>query len=227
MEEQERIEILKERNELSEFRLCQIDRENTVSEPFRTFFRQTARLLLNKMEESDRICYEQEEIASRQLGVLYGRHLSLLYTKILEEKRKSGLEELETRVIFEELLIQIYNLFEENNAEFISEKQIHDIMYWFFSDYSECFVQEDLRLLKEGKLPPLENRIWALYGDKKYKERYLQAFYLAAEQLKLQAFIPIRIDSFPCEIPRKKMELMLKMREERNQILTQLNEENL
>lgn len=225
MEEQERMEILGERRELSELRLSQIEHENTVSEPFRTFFRQTAKLLLNKIEESGRICYEQEEIAGNQLGVLYGRHLSLLYAKILEEKRRSGLEELEIRIIFYELLIQIYNLFEE---EFISEKQVYDIIYWFFSDYSECFVQEDLNLLKKGELPPLENRIWALYGDKKYKERYLQAFYLAVENLadKTEMFPFIKIDTFPYEMTKKKMDLMLKMREERNQILVQFNENN-
>lgn len=217
-------ELLQEREELSRERLLEIQKENILKEPFLTYFQQCAGVILGTLSEN-RIHYEDEAIASNYLGVLYGRLFSLLYAKILEEANEFEWQKPEHKVIFSELLIEIYNLMEQ---EIVWERQISEIIYWFLSDYSELFVLEDLVQLQKGREPKLEQRIWALFGDKKYKERYLQAFYQALESWKGKTieFLPIIVGSDNYEMSEKKMALMLKMKEERQRIMGEFHENN-
>lgn len=216
-QEEEPNAILREREELACYRFREILGEPKLSEPFYSYFCQTIRLLLGDTAKQDRYPYEDESAAWEHLGVRYGTQLSLLYAKLLEEQTQGRLTSLETKVIFSELLLEIYCLFEDN---LVSEHQIYEIMYWFFSDYSELFVREDLQQMLLGREPALENRIWGLYADKKYKERYLQAFYQEVEQQdKILEMIPTLSPSIPYEMTDKKETLLLKMKKERMEIL--------
>ncbi|MGN0297609.1 MAG: hypothetical protein ACI4C1_00245 [Lachnospiraceae bacterium] len=227
----QQLDFLAEREELCCLRLTQIQQEYTLAEPFLSFFQQTAGLLCGSCSSGKIISYENEMIATEYLGNLYGKQLSLLYGKLLEEVQNHFGLNREKKVIFSELLIEIYNLFED---EFVSESSVYEVMYWFFSDYSELLVQEDVQWLLQGIEPPLENRIWRLYADRKYKERYLQALtqYLYSAQFlehchdRKKFFFVTKFPAICEETTEKKMALMLKMKEERNQILVQFNENN-
>lgn len=218
MMQQEQDTFLLERRELTQYRFQEILAQSKLPEPFGTYFCQTIQLLLGNTTRDLSFPYEDETAACERLGVLYGTQLSLLYAKLLDEKTQGNLTSLETKVIFSELLLEIYCLFENN---LVSEHQIHEIIYWFFSDYSELFVKEDLQQLIRGREPSLENRIWGLYADKKYKERYLQAFYQEIEEYPYDTLemIPIFIPSLPYKMTDRKKTLLLKMKKERMEIL--------
>ena len=87
-------------------------------------------------------CYETSygnpAYAAEQLGESYGKLLGMLYADIRSltpyafEGRNFEL------TIFGELLVEIYNCFEQEKEPAIEE--IRNILYWFFHDYGEIFT---------------------------------------------------------------------------------------
>ncbi|MCI8634029.1 MAG: aminopeptidase [Eubacterium sp.] len=155
-------------------RIGEICREQRVPEQYRDYFGKTAEHIcfldeilrksgtgeledrsLSECEECNRRLYEEltpgnyedsyanPATAVRLLGEDYGGLLCFLYTRL----RGMFAYAFEGRrmhfTIFCELFVEIYHCFEQEGGT--KPKEIQQILYWFFHDYSEVFAEDKVR----------------------------------------------------------------------------------
>lgn len=84
--------------------------------------------------------YANPKYAAEILGEKYGKILSFLYTEIRGEIPYVFEHRLLYLSICNELFIEIYNCFEEE--EHSEDKRLKDIIYWFASDYCDVFLAD-------------------------------------------------------------------------------------
>lgn len=167
----ENIEI-SERYELALDRVKKIVHETTVDRPYREFFSKEAEFLLSVMnlyeqvqygdyenfslkelEEKNEVLYGEirhhydhsylnPEYAVRILGEEYGRELMYLAVSLRKCIVPAVIQRLTDLVVYSELFIEIYNIFEAGENV---KKNISDIIYWFEHDYSEVFLSDSIR----------------------------------------------------------------------------------
>lgn len=95
-------------------------------------------------------CYANPTVAVELLGEEFGQTLCFLYTELRVaipyafEGRKRDI------TILCELFVQIYNCFE--SEEGADKKEVEQIIYWFFHDYSEIFVEQSVREMLDPSL---------------------------------------------------------------------------
>lgn len=87
--------------------------------------------------------YANPAFAVKRLGAEYGQMLSFLYSELRGEIPAIYEGRMLAVVILNELFIEIYNLFEDN--EQLSPKAIRAIVYYFASDYAEETVAYRIR----------------------------------------------------------------------------------
>ena len=164
--------MIEERYELAMERIRMIQSEETVKEPYRTYFRQMAefvqmldelrgellegryqKLALNELKEWNRRLYQDilpdqyeksyanPDYACALLGEEYGQILSALYTELRGAIVYVFECKTEYLAVLYELLIEVYNQFEEEQ----DMKAIHNIFYWYASDYCDVFVADRIR----------------------------------------------------------------------------------
>ncbi len=153
-----------ERHALTVERIRSIVEEKTTKEPYRTYFKSTAAFLLqveavrNRMTEEKSLEVLQEEnqalyadvlpgqydrsfanpaYACEQLGDTFGQLFSFLYAELRAEIAYVYENRLFYLTILNELFIEVYNRFEEQEEP--SYEEIRDILYWFASDYCDVF----------------------------------------------------------------------------------------
>ena len=101
------------------------------------------RLYQDILPENYETSYANPAYAVEKLGEAYGQILSFLYTELRGsivyafEKRTEYLD-----ILFE-LLIEVYNQFEE--AQMPDERSIRETIYWYASDYCDVFVADRIR----------------------------------------------------------------------------------
>ena len=94
--------------------------------------------------------YANPTVAVELLGEGFGQMLCFLYTELRAaipfafEGRKRDI------TILCELFVQIYNCFE--SEEGADKKEVEQIIYWFFHDYSEIFVEQSVREMLDPAL---------------------------------------------------------------------------
>lgn len=167
--------IVRERYGLTIERLHGILTEETVAEPYRSYFRKTAEflLMLHKiwediqirdwkevpeyiLEEENKRLYEdilpQQYVTSyanpvyakEKLGETFGMFLSALYAELRGGIAYVFENKVEYLSILNELFIEIYNCFEEEEPEY---KRVSEIFYWYANDYCDVFVAD--RILEQ------------------------------------------------------------------------------
>ncbi|MEG2304302.1 MAG: aminopeptidase [Lachnospiraceae bacterium] len=158
-----------ERYELSVVRINQIVTEESVSKKYRDYFREVASFLLQidrvfQRKVQKLVCSMEELQAENQqlyqdilvenyeksyanptyavqiLGKTYGQILSFLYTELRGEIGYAYEQKLEYLVICNELFIEIYNCFEEEEEP--KQQEILEIIYWYASDYCDVFMAD-------------------------------------------------------------------------------------
>lgn len=163
-------EEVEERRELIAGRIAGILKEETVQEPFRSYFCHVSAFVTelireeaecwanhinnrtqNEWKESNQKWYQEiypehysksyanPEYAVKTLGESYGKMLSALYADIRSLIPYAYEGRIYEITVFAELLVEIYNRFEEE--ELPEEKEIQQIIYWFFHDYGEVFTE--------------------------------------------------------------------------------------
>lgn len=178
---EEENQLVRERYDLSMERITQIGEEHLVETKYQEYFNRTAKFILmigsfvkelesGKMEHADLVTLEQwntrfyEDIleeqysksyanpgyAVKQLGKEYGQLMSFLYTEIRGMIVYAHEYHLENITKYCELFIQVYNAFEEEENPLVEE--IHQIIYWFISDYSDQDIAKRLRELMDPSL---------------------------------------------------------------------------
>ena len=96
-------------------------------------------ILPDAYEES----YANPSFAVRVLGDEYGQLLSFLYAELRGSIAYVFEEKTEYLDILFELLIEIYNQFEEEARPDL--ERIRDSIYWYASDYCDVFVADRIR----------------------------------------------------------------------------------
>lgn len=161
-----------ERHELVLERINEMIGEETVRMPYRTFFTETAKFILmcedvyrmKKSGELDNLTLDEWEELNEKLysGILrdnyiesnanpdyavkcygeYGKKLALLYTEIRSMIPYVFEERLADITILEEIFVQIYSLFCEDE---LNENEITEALYYFISDNCDMVLPERLR----------------------------------------------------------------------------------
>lgn len=167
-------EQVKERYELSVERIRAIAGEETVAPVYREYFRTVAGFISDICdiwervetkgyqqctpeelreeneaiyrdirEEHYEVSYANPQYAVSKFGKELGQFLCALYAEIRGEIAYVYERQLEYLAICNELFIEVYNCFED--AETPQYKELHDIFYWYASDYCDVFVADRIR----------------------------------------------------------------------------------
>ena len=162
---------MEERYYLTLERIMKITEENTVKEPYQSYFRHVAEFLLSihdikdsrhtsarasmtkeRLEEEMQMLYydvlpqnyetsyANPEYAVRELGEELGAFLSALYTELRGDIGYVYEERYDYIVIGNELFIEIYNKFEEEETP--SPESLKEIFYWYASDYCDVYAAD-------------------------------------------------------------------------------------
>ena len=162
---------MEERYYLTLERIMKITEENTVKEPYQSYFRHVAEFLLRihdikdsrhtsarasmtkeRLEEEMQMLYydvlprnyetsyANPEYAVRELGEELGAFLSALYTGLRGDIGYVYEERYDYIVIGNELFIEIYNKFEEEETP--SPESLKEIFYWYASDYCDVYAAD-------------------------------------------------------------------------------------
>lgn len=209
-------EAVRERHELALERIGQFKREETVAEPFRSFFRKTAGFILlaeeiyNRQEkgELDSLSIDEAETLNRRLyedilpgqyetsyanpayavkalGSEFGQYLSFLYTEIRGMIIYAFESRLRDMTILEEVLIEVYNLFEDEKTEL---KELKEILYYFVSDYCDVMLTYRVRETLDPSLDFAKSIIMdSDLSDLCYLYRFGE--YISDAELKVASFL--------------------------------------
>lgn len=195
----ENIEI-SERYELAFDRIKRIAVETALKSPYKEFFAKEAEFLLSVMnlfeqvqygdyenftleelEEKNKVFYEElrenyensylnPEYATRTLGADCGTYLMYLAAVLRRCICAAIVQKLTDIVIYSELFIEIYNLFETGEN---LQKNIHNAIYSFEHDYCAVFLADSIReMLDESRSVYREIVMEADLNDIKYLYQY-------------------------------------------------------
>lgn len=123
--------------------------------------------------------------AVQELGEEFGRILSFLYTELRSERAFVFEQNLEKITILNELFLEIYCMFEE---EEVSYKQIKDTIYWFLYDYADDWAGYRVRELVD---PELDFATSIIMDSNLNDLRYLYSYgdYISEVELKTAEFL--------------------------------------
>lgn len=129
--------------------------------------------------------YGNPSYAAARLGREMGKLLSFLYAEIRGDIVYAFEGRMLDMVIYNEALIEIYNLFEEGIP---SEKSVRDVLYWCISDY--CDVTLTYRI-RESVDPSLDFARKLIMESDLSDLSYLYRFgeYVSLEELKVAEFL--------------------------------------
>lgn len=208
---------VEERYPLVMERIAQIETEETVLEPYRSYFRHAARFLqeikkeeaaltsgqadsrtLAEWQQINRALYEEilpenyeksyanPTYAVEALGETFGKMLSALYADIRSLIPCAYQGRVYEITIFAELLVEIYNCFEEEEVP--EEKEIQQIIYWFNHDYGELFMEMSVLALTSPELDFVTGIIMnSDLEDLSYLYRY--GYYITENERKTAEFL--------------------------------------
>lgn len=156
---------IRERYDLTLERIRMIPTEESVASAYRDYFQKTAEYILELdailnsaslekasvhsfAEQYDK-SYANPEFAVQMMGEEVGRYLCLLYAEMGRGIADVHQKKIDYLTIRNELFIEIYNCFEEENEP--NMKELRSILYWYVSDYYEVFVTDRIREVLLGK----------------------------------------------------------------------------
>ena len=210
-------ESIKERYELAMERIALMEQEESVREPYRSYFHKAAAfvlmvkqvatmtledrlagLSLKEQEGLNRALYEDvigenyqysyanPAYAVQKFGEKFGKLLSFLMTEL----RSIIIYAFECRLyeitIFMELLIEVYNYFEEEDD--YTYKDVKRAIYDFMSDYCEVLVENRVRDLVDSELTFARDIIMESdLTDLRYLYQYGE--YITENELKTAQFL--------------------------------------
>ena len=130
--------------------------------------------------------YGNPAYAVERLGEIHGRILSFLYAELRAMIVYAFEQRLEEMVILQELLIEVYNCFEQE--ELPSYRSIQQILYWYVSDYSERTVS---RRIREAVDPTLDFAVRIIMDADLSDLRYLYRYgeYISENEWKTAEFM--------------------------------------
>lgn len=130
--------------------------------------------------------YANPAYAVKTLGEEYGQLLCFLYGEIRGDILYAFEGRLLEMVIYNEALIEIYNLFEE--PELPGRQEVHDVLYWCISDYCDQTLPYRVR---EGVDPSLDFMKRVIMDSDLTDLSYLYRFgdYISKDEETMAAFL--------------------------------------
>lgn len=210
-------EEVEERYPLVIERMRQIEEEETVPQPYRSYFRHVSSFLLRlagleeevtsgKWEQKDLEEIKRENVslyeeilpenygksyanpkyAVEMLGETYGKMFSALYADIRSLIPYAFEGRIYDITIFSELFVEIYNGFE--TEELLTEREVQQIIYWFFHDYGEIFTEFNVMAQTNPELDFYTRIIMdSDLNDMRYLYRYGR--YITENEIKTAEFL--------------------------------------
>ena len=130
--------------------------------------------------------YANPTYATSEFGEELGKLLCFLYTEIRGDIVYAFENRMLDMVIWNEALIEIYNLFEEEESP--APQRVHDVLYWCISDYCDVTLTYRIRESLDPKLDFARTIIMESdYQDTSYLYRFGE--YVSREDEKMAAFI--------------------------------------
>ena len=209
---------MEERYYLTLERIMKITEENTVKEPYQSYFRHVAEFLLRihdikdsrhtsarasmtkeRLEEEMQMLYydvlpqnyetsyANPEYAVRELGEELGAFLSALYTELRGDIGYVYEERYDYIVIGNELFIEIYNKFEEEETP--SPESLKEIFYWYASDYCDVYAAD--RVVEQVDPEAYDFAVKRIMESDLTDLRYLYRFgeYVSENELKTAEYL--------------------------------------
>lgn len=209
---------MEERYYLTLERIMKITEENTVKEPYQSYFRHVAEFLLRihdikdsrhtsarasmtkeRLEEEMQMLYydvlpqnyetsyANPEYAVRELGEELGAFLSALYTELRGDIGYVYEERYDYIVIGNELFIEIYNKFEEEETP--SPESLKEIFYWYASDYCDVYAAD--RVVEQIDPEAYDFAVKRIMESDLTDLRYLYRFgeYVSENELKMAEYL--------------------------------------
>ena len=171
-------EQIRERYELTLERIRMIPTEESVISVYRDYFQKTAEFILkvdailNRVssktldswvaEEDYDTSYANPEFAVQTMGEDIGRYLCALYAEIQNGIEDASRSKIDYLTIRNELFVEIYNCFEEENEPNI--KELRNILYWYVSDYYEVFVTDRIKEMFLGEATSKDSQYHLFLG---------------------------------------------------------------
>ena len=210
-------EQAEERFSLVMERIAEIAEETDVPEKFDDYFKKTAAFLLQLKNVSEKAekdtlkdasltecekqnagfyddikaenygkSYGNPTYAVEKLGEEYGQILSALYAECRKRITDVYAAKKMNVTITAELFVEIYNYFEDKEG--IDKTAIEQAIYWYFHDYSEVFVENQIREMIDP-VDSLYKKIImkADLSDLSYLYQY--GFYIGENELGIAAFL--------------------------------------
>lgn len=202
---------MNERYELTLERIESILQEESVAELYRDYFRTVARFILkvNRIQDREAFTLEEWQAENQELyadildenyrtsyanpayavsvfGEEIGQLLSFLYTEIRAEIAYAYEGRLSYLTICNELFIEVYNSFEEEETP--NYRSLKEIIYWFASDYCDVFVadwvDEKLNPRHTFAMDIIMNADW---NDLRYLYKYGE--YISQKECRLAGYL--------------------------------------
>lgn len=209
-------EDIKERYELVTERIEAIVTEENVKEPYLDYFKKTAGFLqkLNQtftfaregklkeealealkkrneffyqdiFEENYERSYANPAYAVEVFGEEFGGILSFLYAELRGCIGFAYEQRMQALTIFFELFVEIYGIFEQ---EPIDKREVEQTIYWFYHDYSELFVERNVREMVDPELDFFTNLVMnADLSDMRYLYQYGE--YISDSEITMAEFL--------------------------------------
>ncbi|MFP3156035.1 aminopeptidase [Lachnospiraceae bacterium ZAX-1] len=213
-------EDVAERFELVMERIVSIQSECTTPKPYCTYFQSMAKFIIQikqleeeiasgafhkKTLEECKLCnhrlyadlkpenygasYANPDYAREAFGEDYGKQLCFLYSELRAMIAYAFEERTYSMTILAELFVEIYNCFER--AEGTTPKEIEQIMYWFFHDYCEVFIEFSIAEQLDSSLDFYTRIIEdSDLSDQRYLYRY--GSYISENEILISEFLNTR-----------------------------------
>ena len=165
------------------------------------------RLYEDVTEENYEHSYSEPVFAAKQFGEEYGRILCALYYELRRSIGAVYEGDFEGLVIRQELLLEVYGLFEEaakgesgeKTGELPKASEIKDVLYWYFSDYADVTYEKRIKSMVDTSECKWTELIKGINDFSDIRYLYEYGYYISENEIETAKFIA----SLPDETVKK------------------------
>ncbi len=151
--------------------------------------------------------YSEPAFAVKQFGEEYGKILCALYFELRRSIGAVYEGDLEGLIIRQELLLEVYGLFEEaakgesgeNKGELPKASEIKDVIYWYFSDYADVTYEKRIKSMVDTSECKWAELVKGINDFSDIRYLYEYGYYISENEIETAKFIA----SLPDETVKK------------------------
>ncbi len=165
------------------------------------------RLYDDVAEKNYELSYSEPAFAVKQFGEEYGKILCALYFELRRSIGAVYEGDLEGLIIRQELLLEVYGLFEEaakgesgeNKGELPKASEIKDVIYWYFSDYADVTYEKRIKSMVDTSECKWAKLVKGINDFSDIRYLYEYGYYISENEIETAKFIA----SLPDETVKK------------------------